>query len=647
MADKAKTEAMPDQPGKIQDIAGNDSSKRTASWAVVIGALGVVYGDLGTSPLYAFRECFRGSHHLEPIPANILGILSLVFWSLTIIISVKYLMLVLRADNRGEGGILALMALVTGGAGRVRPARVAALTAMGIFGAALLYGDGAITPAISVLSAVEGLNVATRVFEPYVVALSVAILVFLFMIQRRGTGRIGAMFGPIMLAWFAVIGLLGLIAVTRQPGVLWAVNPLHAVRMMHSEGWRGFMILGTVFLAVTGGEALYADLGHFGKRPIRWGWYGVAMPGLLLNYFGQGAFLLEGPTQAENLFYRLAPSWGLYPLVILSTMATIIASQAIITGSFSLARQAVQLGLWPRVRIEHTSNQMVGQIYVPLMNWTLLVCTVGLVLGFQESGQLAGAYGIAVSATMLITTILITLDWKRFFPGKWSKWLRLGALALLAVDAVFLASNSLKVLTSGWVPLAFAIVLYTLVSVWRHGRATLRKNLDRERLGIEPFARSVAESHPLRVPGTAIFLSSNVGSVPRALLHNYKHNQVLHEHTILVSAETVEVPHVGDDRLVVRSFGQGIYSIRVTYGFSEVPNIPHALKMANLEDVDLSPGATTFFLGKETLVSAKRPQMTAWRRVLFAFMSRNALDPTLFFHLPPNRVVELGAQIEL
>ena len=638
---------MPDKPEKILEIAGKESPRHTAAWAVVIGALGVVYGDLGTSPLYAFRECFRGSHHLEPIPANIMGILSLVFWSLTIIISVKYLLLVLRADNRGEGGILALMALVTSGTGGKRSTKLAAVTAMGIFGAALLYGDGAITPAISVLSAVEGLSVATKIFDPYVVAMSVTILVCLFMIQKRGTGRIGAMFGPIMLAWFVVIGLLGLIAVVQQPRVLYAINPLYAVHVLQGQGWRGFMILGTVFLAVTGGEALYADLGHFGKRPIRWGWYAVAMPGLLLNYFGQGAILLKSPSKTDNLFYQLAPSWGLYPLVILATVATVIASQAIITGLFSLARQAVLLGLWPRVRIAHTSDQMVGQIYVPLVNWSLLACTVGLVLGFKESGQLAGAYGIAVSATMLITSILITLDWKRFFTGRWSKLLRLVVLALLAVDFIFFASNSMKIFSSGWVALVLAAVLFILVSVWRSGRATLRKNFGAERLGIESFARSVAESHPLRVPGTAVFLSSNPGVIPRALLHNYKHNQVLHEHTIMLSAETVEVPRVAEDRLEVRSFGHGIHSIRVTYGFSEIPNIPHALKQANLKGVDLTPGATTFFLGKETLISAKHPQMSAWRRALFAFMSRNALDPTLFFHLPPNRVVELGSQIEL
>ena len=647
MGEKTETDMTTKQPAL--PTVGDDPhlSARPAAWAVVVGALGVVFGDLGTSPLYALRECFRGAHGLEPNAEHILGILSLIFWSLTIVISVKYLLLVLRTDNRGEGGILSLMTLVTRGAGGGRSARVAALTAIGIFGAALLYGDGAITPAISVLSAVEGLNVATSVFQPYVVGISVAILVGLFMIQRRGTGQIGAMFGPIMLLWFAVLGVLGLAAIVRQPGVLAAINPLHAIELFRIDGWRAFMIMGTVFLALTGGEALYADLGHFGKTPIRWGWFAVAMPGLLLNYFGQGAVLLHDPTLTENLFYRLVPSWGLYPLVILATAATVIASQAIITGTFSMARQAVQLGLWPRIQIAHTSHHMVGQVYVPLVNWTLLICTVGLTIGFKESGELAGAYGIAVSATMLITTVLILLDLGRLFPGKGRHWLRLGVLALLVIDLAFFASNAMKVLTGGWVPLMFASILFILVSAWRRGRGFLRKRLEAERLGIDAFARSMAMERPLRVPGTAVFLSSNPGAVPRALLHNYKHNHVMHAHVIVLSIETVEVPRVLEDRVEIYNYGQEIYSIRIKYGFSEDPYIPQALKQAELAGVNLAPDVTTFFLGKETLVSSRRSQMPAWRRALFTFMSRNALDPTLFFHLPPNRVVELGVQIEL
>ena len=613
---------------------------------LTVGALGIVYGDIGTSPLYALRECFHGTHGIAPTRDNVLGVLSLIFWSLTLIISIKYLVFVMRADNEGEGGILALMALVSKQADARRRLR-ATMIALGLFGAALLYGDGMITPAVSVLSAVEGLNVTTHLFEPYVVPIAIVILLSLFVIQSRGTERIGFLFGPVMVVWFVTIALLGVRWISQDFHVLSAFNPIHAVQFFATNGFHGFVVLGSVFLVVTGGEALYADMGHFGRRPIRLAWFGLVLPALFLNYLGQGAMLINTPEAAVNPFYLLAPRWALYPLVTLATMAAIIASQALISGAFSLTRQAIQLGYCPRLDIQYTSPHQQGQIYIPQVNWLLMISTVGLVVGFRSSSALAAAYGIAVTSTMVITTLLAYLVARR----SWGvRRIVAGSLAsfFLFIELGFFSANIIKIPHGGWFPLVIGAMIYLLLSTWKRGRALLASRL-RERLyPFDRFMQDITQRPPHRVPGTAVFMTSNLIGTPPTLLHNLEHNQVLHERVVLLTVVTSDAPHVDEDgRLSVETLGQGFYRVTLRYGFMEEPDVPAALANGAARGLPLAAEKMTFFLGLETLLSTHREGMGRWREQLFAVMSRNAVRATSFFRIPPERVVELGMQIEL
>ena len=618
--------------------------ERSSLRVLALTALGVVYGDIGTSPLYAVRECFFGEHGVPINPGNILGVLSLIFWSLVIVVTVKYHVYVLRADNHGEGGILALMALVRGA---VSGRRRWLVVAIGIFGAALLYGDGIITPAISVLGAIEGLDVATPVFRPYVVPLSAGILVGLFLFQRRGTAGVGSVFGPVMLLWFGTLAVLGATWIAREPSVLRAVDPRHAVAFFAANGFTGFLVLGAVFLVATGGEALYADLGHFGERPIQIDWFCLVGPALLTNYFGQGALLLSRPEAAHNPFYRMAPSWALYPLVVLATAAAIIASQAIISGAFSLTRQAVQLGLLPRVDIIHTSSSEIGQIYIPGVNWLLMVFTIALVIGFGSSSNLASAYGVAVTTTMVITTALAAIVTHRLWH--WPLWLTVLVTAVfLFVDLSFFGSNAFKVEAGGWFPLVIGALVFAVMATWRRGRRLVAAKLAARILSIEDFQRSV-EARPVhRVRGTAVYLTGSPEGTPIALLHNFKLNQVLHEQNVFLTVVSEEVPYVpAKERLKLEALGQGFFRAIARYGFMEDPNIPAVLRRAEAQGLELDPAKTTYVLSRNALVAAAKPEMATWREKLFMFMANNSQRATSFFRLPPNRVVELGMQIEL
>jgi KUP system potassium uptake protein len=613
---------------------------------LTLSAIGVVYGDIGTSPLYALRECFHGIHGVSPTPENVLGVLSLIFWSLTLIISIKYILFVMRADNNGEGGILALLALVAQSPGAKRKSR-AVLVALGLFGAALLYGDGMITPAISVLGAVEGLQVATHIFEPYIVPITLVILVGLFLIQSHGTERVGLLFGPVMVIWFVTIAILGVRWIGREPSVLTAFNPLHGFTFFKENGWHGFVVLGAVFLVVTGGEALYADMGHFGRKPIRLAWFALVLPALFLNYLGQGAMILIDPATASSPFYRMAPRWALYPLVALAMTAAIIASQALISGAFSLTRQAIQLGYSPRLDIQYTSSHHQGQIYIPQVNWGLMFATLGLVVGFRSSSALAAAYGMAVTLTMLITTMLAYLVAR----GAWGVPRAVaGSLAafFLVIELGFFGANLTKVAHGGWFPLVVGALVYTVLSTWKRGRALLAERM-RERLyPFDRFLRDIEAYPPQRVPGTAIFMTSNLQGTPPTLLHNLQHNKVLHERVILLTVVTNDVPHVPSDaRSQVEPLGQGFYRLTLRYGFMEEPDVPEALQVASRDGFSIDLADTTFFLGVETLLATRRPGLPLWRERLFVLIARNALRANAFFKIPPERVVELGMQVEL
>jgi KUP system potassium uptake protein len=611
-----------------------------------LAALGVVYGDIGTSPLYAIRECFHGPHAIAATAANILGVLSLIFWSLTIVISIKYLVFVLRADNRGEGGILSLTALATPIKQSGRDERWF-LIALGLFGAALLYGDGIITPAISVLGAMEGLSVATPLLEPYVVPITIVVLVVLFLFQSHGTAKVGKVFGPVTFLWFAVIALLGVVQIIQQPGVLAALNPLHGVDFFLRNGWHGYLVLGSVFLVVTGGEALYADMGHFGARPIRLVWFAVVLPALLLNYFGQGALLLENPAAAEHPFYRLAPTWALYPMVVLATAAAIIASQAVISGAYSLTMQAVQLGFSPRLKIAHTSSREYGQIYMPAVNWALMLGCIAIVLGFRTSSNLASAYGVAVTSTMVITTML-------FYIVARERWgwnlLAAGALAgfFLIIDLAFFGANIIKVAQGGWFPLLLAALIFVVMTTWKKGRRILAERIKAEARPLEDFLQEITQRPPTRVSGTAIFMNSNASMTPPALLHNLEHNKVLHERVLFLTVKTEQVPYVAlEERVKVAPLNQGLYRLTVLYGFMEDPDIPQVLENLQVPGLALDLRETTYFLGRETIIATHRPGMALWRERLFSLISRNATTATAYFGLPPDRVVELGEQIEI
>jgi KUP system potassium uptake protein len=607
-----------------------------------LGALGVVYGDIGTSPLYAFKECFAEAHHLAPSHDNILGILSLIFWSLIIVISIKYLVFVMRADNRGEGGILALMSLVRPRKSRRR----GVLVALGLFGAALLYGDGIITPAITVLSAIEGLQVVTPVFDPYVVPLTIVVLVILFAIQKAGTGKVGAMFGPVMVVWFAALAAMGLWHIIQEPHVLVAVVPTHAVRFFVDNGVTGFLVLGSVFLVVTGGEALYADMGHFGLKPIRLAWFVFVLPALMLNYFGQGAFLWHTPSGIENPFFLMAPGWSRYPLVILATVAASIASQAVISGAFSLTRQAAQLGYLPRIRVRHTSAREIGQIYIASINWVLMFAAIGLVIAFQESTKLAAAYGVAVTSTMMITTLLLAMIERERW--RWGLATVVGfTVPILAIDLAFFGANIIKVPDGGWFPLAVGAIVFTLMTTWRQGRKILAARLAVQGLSTEDFLRELANNRIPRVPGTAVFMSRSTDGIPTTMLHNIKHNKIVHQRVVLLTVETEERSHLSqEERYEWNDLGQGVYRLSLHFGFMEDPNIPDAL--ASIEGpFAFNAMATSYFLGRETLIPTKQPGMAIWREHLFAWMNRNSSSASTFFSLPANQVIELGAQVEL
>jgi KUP system potassium uptake protein len=612
-----------------------------------LAALGVVYGDIGTSPLYAFRESFNEEHGIALTPENVLGILSLIFWALILVISIKYLMFVMRADNRGEGGMIALTALV---APKVDAAKGvgAVLTLVGLFGAALLYGDSVITPAISVLSAVEGLEVVTPFFGPYIIPITIVILVGIFAVQRSGTARVGKVFGPITLLWFLVLALLGLRQIVRYPAVLWAVNPLLGVEFFVRNGWLGYLVLGSVFLVVTGGEALYADMGHFGRKPIRLTWFSVVLPALLLNYFGQGALIIVDPPAVEHPFFHMAPPWALLPLVVLATAATVIASQAVISGAFSLTRQAVQLGYLPRLQIEHTSTREIGQIYIPTVNWALMIGCIGLVLGFRSATNLAAAYGVAVTTDMVFTTILFSTV--AFTRWGWSlAAVAAEAVFFLVIDLAFWGANIIKIPNGGWVPLVIASLMITLMTTWKRGRQILARRMRVGLLPIEMFLDSIQRTPPVRVPGTAIFMYGDPKGTPPALLHNLKHNKVLHERVVFLSVVTDEIPYIPDEeRIAVEPLGVGFYRVVARYGFAEDADITEILELCGEQGLQFKMMDTTFFLGRETLIASKRHKgMAVWREHLFAVMSRNSQRATAFFRIPANRVVELGAQIEL
>ncbi len=613
--------------------------------ALALGALGIVYGDIGTSPLYALKEVFAGAHPVPITAANVNGILSLVFWSLTLIVSVKYVMLIMRADNRGEGGIMALTALALR---KVEsPRQRAWLTLAGIAGAALFYGDGVITPAISVLSAVEGLEVASPAFKSYVVPLTIGVLIVLFAFQRKGTARIGALFGPVMLLWFAVLALLGLVNILHAPSVLACLNPLAAFHFMRAHPKLGFLALGGVVLVVTGTEALYADMGHFGRKPVQLAWFALVLPALVLNYFGQGALLLHQPQAIQNPFYFLAPQWALYPMVILATAATIIASQAVISGAFSMTREAMQLGYSPRMEVQHTSDQEMGQIYMPGINWALLLAVVVLVLGFRSSSALGAAYGIAVTGTMVITTVLALIVVRRLW--QWSVF-KTGILisVFLVIDIAFFAANAIKIEDGGWFPLVFGAGVFGLMSTWKRGRQLLRARLEDQAIPLLPFVDGLATSQMSRVPGTAVFLSSDPNAVPHALLHNIKHNRVLHQRIVLTTVRIEDVPHLAEaERITVEALPQNFYRVQVRFGFKDEPNLPHALALCEACGGSFDTAQTSFFLGRETLIPSLGSGMPLWREKLFIAMFRNAGSMADFFNLPPNRVIELGSQVLL
>ncbi len=607
--------------------------------------MGVVYGDIGTSPLYAMRECFHGRHGITLTAANVLGVLSLIVWALALVISVKYLMFVLRADNRGEGGILALLELIR----RHRRGKISGmLLALGLFGAALLYGDGMITPAISVLSAFEGLEVAAPGLQPYIIPTTIVVLIALFAIQSRGTEAVGRLFGPVVLAWFVVLAVLGVFQIAQEPSVLFALNPLYAIEFFTRNGWLGFWVLGAVFLVVTGGEALYADMGHFGPTPIRLGWFAIAFPALLLNYFGQGALLIHDPAALTNPFYNMVPRGVLPLLIVIATAATIIASQAVISGAYSLTRQAVQLGYSPRLRIDHTSAEQIGQIYLPSINWTLMGSTIALVVGFGSSSNLASAYGIAVTSTMVITTLLLFVVARELWG--WSLPLAVAMTSVfLAVDLAFLGANIVKIPSGGWFPLVIGSGIYLLMKTWKRGRAILRTRLQEHTMPLEDLFAMLDRDAPHRIPGTAVFMVGTPDTTPPALIHNLRYNSVLHEQVIFLTVLTEEDPYVPrTERAEVAPLRPGFYSIKMRYGFMENPNVPRALQRLRIPGLEIIPAKTTYFLGHESILSTPKPSgMARWRERLFAFMSRNALPATAFFRIPPDRVFEVGVQVDI
>jgi KUP system potassium uptake protein len=614
--------------------------------ALSLAALGVVYGDIGTSPLYTMKEVFAGNHPIPLTPENVLGILSLILWSLLVIVSVKYVIFIMRADNRGEGGIMALIALALHDA-RGNPGREKMIMLVGILGAGMFYGDGVVTPAISVLSAVEGLEVATPAFKPFIIPITLLVLFFLFFVQRKGTASIGSLFGPLMMLWFSTLAILGGYNLLAHPGVLRALDPSYGINFLFENRGIAIVAMGAVVLSVTGAEALYADMGHFGRKPIQLAWFGFVLPALILNYFGQGALLLAEPAAVQNPFYHMAPDWALYPLVALSTVATVIASQAVISGAFSVTRQAMQLGFVPRFEVQFTSAKAQGQIYLPGINWGLFAAVVVLVLGFKSTNNLAAAYGIAVTGDMVITSLLATVVAAKVWGWGWSRAIALFT-CFLVVELTFLFANLLKIPDGGWFPLVAGAAVFTLMTTWKRGRQLLAERLSGEGIELEMFIDALLVSMPARVTGTAVFMNSNPAGVPHAMLHNLMHNKVLHERVIVVSVQMFDVPYVPEiDRVEVRKLKGDFYTVVVQYGFKDDPDIPAALFLCGEQGLQFEMMETSFFLGRETLIPKLNSDMALWREKLFIAMFRNAGSATSFFKIPSNRVVELGTQVVL
>jgi KUP system potassium uptake protein len=614
---------------------------------LIVGAIGVVFGDIGTSPLYTIREAFSPHYGLVADHDTVLGILSLVFWALTIVVTVKYVTIIMRADNEGEGGIMALMAL----AQRCMPKASKSAYAVGIFGvfgASLFFGDGVITPAISVLSAVEGLEVVAPQLDAWIVPITVVVLGVMFATQRFGTEKVGRVFGPITVIWFVSLAVLGVLNILHEPEVLHAINPWWAMRFFVEHAWGGVFVLGAVVLAVTGGEAIYADMGHFGAKPIRYAWYFFVLPSLMLNYLGQGALVLEDPAAIRNPFYIGVPEWARWPMIGLATAATVIASQAVITGGFSVARQAMQLGYIPRMRIKHTSHETIGQIYIPGINWTMAVIVLALVLSFRSSSALASAYGISVSMTMLIDTLLLAVVANTLWPRA-RRWVLPLCGLFLVIDIAFVAANAVKIPQGAWFPVVLGILLFTLLRTWRRGRQLLHEEVQKEGIKLDSFIPGLMLAPPVRVAGTAVFLTSDPGVVPHSLMHNLKHNKVLHERNVFLTVDTLTVPYAARDRrLKIESIGDEFYRVIVRYGFMETPDVPLALmRSCDQEGIHFDPMDTTYFVSRETVIASKHRGMPIWRDKLFAVMHRNAAPATGFFRIPGNRLVELGALVEI
>ncbi|HWX65450.1 MAG TPA: potassium transporter Kup [Rhodanobacter sp.] len=624
----------------------SESETRRRLAALALGAIGVVYGDIGTSPLYTLQTTL--SHDgMKPTPESIYGVLSLIFWAQILVVSLKYVVFIMRADNKGEGGIMALMALAQRSV-REQPKLRWVLAILGIFGASLFYGDGVITPAISVLSAVEGVKVAAPGLSHWVVPVTAVILFFLFAMQRHGTARVGNVFGPVMVVWFIVIALLGIHLIVKNPQVLWAINPVYGVRFFFTHGMQAFIALGGVVLALTGAEALYADMGHFGKRPIRLAWFSFVLPALVLNYFGQGALLLAHPEAVDNPFFKMVPQVLLYPMIGLACIATVIASQAVISGAFSMTREAMSLGYSMRMQVVHTSREMSGQIFVPWVNSFLLVMVLVAVFGFRSSDSLSAAYGIAVTGTMTITTLLALVVAR--YQWHWNPIAVAAAGVLfLTIDLSFLGANLIKVEYGGWFPLVLGLGIFVLMTTWRRGRELVVREIKQGGLALGPFVANITEHPPLRVPGTAVFLTANQNAVPHALLHNLKHNKVLHERNVLLTVDMLETPMAdADERIHIEAMGHEFYKLGLRFGFAEDPNIPQALSLCSRTRLPFDLMDTTFFLSRENIVADKgRPGMVLWRDKLFVFMARNAVPATAFFQIPGNRLIELGAQVEI
>jgi KUP system potassium uptake protein len=628
-----------------EELGENAPDRSTGLAALSLAALGVVFGDIGTSPVYTFRECFNPEHGLPLDAEHVLGVLSMIFWALTIVVTIKYVLLIMRADNQGEGGILALLALALKNAKTERSSNFLVLLALG--GAALFYGDSMITPAISVLSAVEGIGVATPALNRFVLPVTVVVLLALFLLQKGGTGRVGSIFGPVMVLWFAVIAIIGVLQIAEAPRVLGALNPAYAARIFIATPGAGFVVLGAVALAITGGEALYADMGHFGRFPIRMAWFAVVLPALVLNYFGQGALILGDKTAIDNPFFRLAPAWGLFPLVLLSTAATVIASQAVISGAFSLSRQAIQLGLMPPLDIFQTSTRARGQIYIAQINWLLLIAVVALVLGFQSSSALASAYGFAVTGTMAVTTVLAAAVMRGVWRWQWPT-IALVLVPIITVDLALFGANTLKIPSGGWFPLVIGIAVFTILTTWRTGRRLVRMQLASEAVPLASFLATCDQAPEARVSGTAIFLTTQTEDVPLTLLRNLKHNKVLHRTVLLVRVVTENIPRVaGTDRIKARELGKGFWQIEAHFGFAQTPNVARELGRAQIARLELDPSQISFFVGRANVKSSPRPGMARWRERLYSALARVATRSPDFFRIPPDRVIELGTEVEI